>query len=174
MPVMLALEGSLTRDRILPTTVDRCLDLFGDLAGMLARVPAVSSVDPFAPDHCRVILKPLGALDYHLWLATDLQMVRTDDTVTLQSLAFDPEDPWIGEGVLLYRYASTTRMSEVDGGTRVLHEVSVRLDVPLPAFLQKMPLGIVKSAADAVMTSKLKELVLQLERCADDELARKP
>lgn len=141
---------------------------------MLARVPAVSSVDPFAPDHCRVILKPLGALDYHLWLATDLKMVVDHDTVTLESLAFDPADPWIGEGVLLYRYFSRTHMSPVEGGSRVLHDVDVRVDVPLPAFLQKLPLGVVKSAADAVMTHKLKELVMQLERCVDDEIARRP
>lgn len=174
MADMLALEGSLTRDRVLPTTIARCLELFGDLAGMLARVPAVSSVDPFAPDHCRVILKPLGALNYHLWLATDLRMTRDENSVSLESLPFDPAEPWIGEGVLLYRYASTTRMAEAEGGTRVLHEVSVRVDVPLPAFLQRTPLGVVKSAADAVMTNKLKELVLQLERCVDDEIARNP
>lgn len=49
MADMLALEGSLTRDRVLPTTIARCLELFGDLAVMLAACEPSPAWTPSPP-----------------------------------------------------------------------------------------------------------------------------
>lgn len=164
---MLTVSGSIARHRVFDADVAALRELFLDLPALLKGIALIDSVERYEENIYRIIMKKIGALNYHLWLAADVQVVEHDEHyIEARTLPFDPHDPWIGEGVLLYEYSSTTRLIPDGSRSKVDHTVDVKVHVPLPGFLEAMPLGIVKGAADTVMNANLLKIVDEMETSA--------
>ena len=163
---MLTITGSIARQSPFPADIDRIRGLFLDLPALLQGVKNIDSVEKFENDLYRIIMKKVGALNYHLWLAADVQVVEHEDHITAQSLPYDPTDAWIGEGVLLYEYNSRTKLQPNGNSTHVDHAVEIKVHVPLPGFLKAVPMGMVKGAADALMTQNLASTLDDMEASA--------
>ncbi len=143
-----------------------------DLPALLKSVPLVDTVERYDDNVYRIIMKKMGALNYNLWLAADVQVIEHEaHHIEAKSLPFDPNDAWIGDGVLLYEYNSVTRLLPDGEKSQVDHSVEVKVHVPLPGFLEALPMGMVKSAADSVMTANLNRIVEDMERSAKRLLA---
>lgn len=169
---MLTVSGSIARQRPFDADVSALRELFLDLPALLKGIPLIDSVESYDDNVYRIIMKKIGALGFHVWLAADVQVVETEENVIeARTLPFDPADPWIGEGVLLYEYTSHTRLVPEGSRSRVDHAVDVKVHVPLPAFLRAMPLGVVKGAADSLMNANLVKIVDDMESSARRLLA---
>ncbi|MBM3274294.1 MAG: DUF1997 domain-containing protein [Candidatus Sericytochromatia bacterium] len=170
---MLTVTGSIVRNKSFPGEPARLRELFLDLPALLGNVAMVDSVEKYDGGVYRIIMKKIGALNFFLWLAADVQMTEYDDRIEARTLPYDPHDAWIGEGVLLYDYASMTRLTPNGGdSTHVDHSVDVKVHVPLPAFLEKLPIGMVKGAADSLMTQNIARLLDDMEASAHKLIAR--
>jgi hypothetical protein len=164
---MLTVTGSIARNKPFPGEVSRLRDLFLDLPSLLKGVPMVDSVESYESNVYRIIMQKVGALNFYLWLAADVQIVEHEDRIEARTLPYDPHDAWIGEGVLLYEYNSVTKLlPNGETSTFVDHAVEVKVHVPLPGFLKAMPLGMVKGAADALMTQHLGKILDDMEASA--------
>ena len=160
---MLTITGSLAQKKTFPADAERLHDIFSDIPLLLGSVPSVEQVESYEEGVYRIIMKRIGTFNFHVWLAADVQVTMTDESVTAKSLPFDPADPWIGDGVLLYEYNSTTLLEAATDATDVDHSVEVKIHVPLPGFLQVMPLSMIQGAADALMTQNLAKIVGEME-----------
>lgn len=169
---MLTVSGSIARQRPFEADVSALRELFLDLPTLLKGVPLIDSVERYDDNVYRIIMKKIGALNYNIWLAADVQVVEVEDNyIEARTLPFDPADPWIGEGVLLYEYESRTRLISDGDRSKVDHAVDVNVHVPLPGFLQAVPMGIVKGAADSLMNANLLKIVEDMEDSARRLLA---
>ncbi|MBM3266467.1 MAG: DUF1997 domain-containing protein [Candidatus Sericytochromatia bacterium] len=164
---MLTVTGSIARNKPFPGEEARLRELFLDLPSLLKGVPMVDSVESYDDNVYRIIMQKVGALNFYLWLAADVRIVEYDDRIEAQTLPYDPHDAWIGEGVLLYEYASVTGlMPNGSGSTHVDHAVDVKVHVPLPGFLEALPMGMVRGAADALMNQHLGKILDDMEASA--------
>ncbi len=168
---MLTIVGGMARQGYFPAPADQLKDLFMDLPRLLEHVQSVEEVRSFDDDIQRILMRRIGALNYYVWLAFDVRMDVAGSVIRAASLPFDPADPWIGENVLLSEYTSETHLVPDGEGTRVDHRVDIKVHVPLPGFLQLMPLGIVKGAADALMRAELVRILEETEGSALKQLA---
>jgi hypothetical protein len=170
---MLTVTGSIARNKPFPGEAARLRELFLDLPALLGNVAMIDSVEKYDGGVYRIIMQKIGALNFFLWLAADVQLVEYDDRIEARTLPYDPHDAWIGEGVLLYEYSSVTRLTPNGGtSTHVDHAVEVKVHVPLPGFLEKLPMGMVKGAADSLMTQNLSKLLDDMEASAHKLIAQ--
>ena len=168
---MLTISGSMLNRETFPVGVSELRSLFLDLPRLLQHVQSVAEVQCHDDGIYRILMKRVGALNFYVWLAYDVRLIDDGDVIRAINLPFDPADPWIGDGVLLSEYASETRLFPDAAGTVVEHEVQVQVHVPLPGFLEALPLTLVKNAADAVLRTELVKILKETENSARRQLA---
>lgn len=167
---MLTISGACDRQGYFAAPVPDLRELFLDLPRLLAHVSSIEDVQSHEGGVQRILTKRLGAMNFNVWLAYDVRIEEDGDVLRARSLPYDPADPWVGEGVLLSEYASETRLRPEREGTIVEHSVEVSVHVPLPGFLQVVPLAIVKGAADALLRTELDRVLQETEDSARRQL----
>ncbi len=169
---MLVLSGSSARKTHVSAGLDRAWGVVENFAELFAELPDVETVERYPGDVIRVILKRIGAMGYGIHLAYDLQITLEPHCRLLaRSLPFDPQDAWIGEGILLAHYSSETRLISHAEGTALEHDMDVEIRLPMPAILRFAPRSLVKSTGDALMEQKITYFADQMTRLFRDALS---
>lgn len=162
---MLVLAGAAQRSTLVSVAPDRAWDVVANFVDLFAALPDVLSVERYPQDVVRVILKRIGAMGYGLHIAYDLQLsLEPQHRLVARSLPFDPEDAWIGDGILLARYASETRLDPHAEGTSLVHDMDVEVTLRMPTVLRFAPPQLVKATGDALMQQKLAYFADQMTR----------
>lgn len=169
---MLVLAGSSTRTTHVPASLDQAWGVVENFVDLFASLPDVETVETYPGDIARVILKRIGAMGYGVHLAYDIQFTYESQTrLVAQSLPFDPHDAWIGDGILLARYFSETRLQPEASGTSLSHLMDVEVQLPVPSVLRFAPQNLVKATGDALMDQKLSYFSDAMSRLLRDALA---
>ncbi len=169
---MLVLSGSSSRTTHVPVGPDHAWGVVENFIDLFAALPDVETVERYPGDVVRVILKRIGAMGYGVHLAYDVQLtLEPHRRLVAQSLPFDPEDAWIGDGILLAKYYSETLLLSHAEGTALEHAMDVTVQLPIPSILRFAPRGIVKATGDALMEQKLTYFTDQMSRLFREALA---
>jgi hypothetical protein len=162
---MLVLSGSSSRTTHVPADLDQAWGVVENFVDLFAKLPDVETVERYPQDVVRVILKRIGAMGYGVHLAYDVQFTfEHQSRLVARSLPFDPQDAWIGDGILLANYLSETRLVPHSEGVALEHAMDVEVQLPVPSILRFAPRGVVKAAGDALMEQKLAYFTDQMAR----------
>ncbi|MNK30114.1 hypothetical protein D3C87_485260 [compost metagenome] len=169
---MLVLTGSSSRTTHVTAGLDQAWDVVENFVDVFAKLPDVDTVERYPQDVVRVILKRIGAMGYGVHLAYDLQFhFEPQSRLIARSLPFDPQDAWIGDGILLAQYYSETRLVPQAEGTALEHAMDVEVQLPMPSILRFAPQNVVKATGDALMEQKLAYFTDQMARLFRESLA---
>jgi hypothetical protein len=169
---MLVLSGSSARTTHVPAGLDRAWGVVENFVDLFAALPDVETVEHYPGGVVRVILKKIGAMGYGVHLAYDLQLQHEPQSrLVARSLPFDPQDAWIGEGILLANYTSETCLVPAPEGTALTHTMDVQVQLPVPSILRFAPRSLVKTTGDALMDQKLTYFTDQMTRLFRDALS---
>lgn len=155
---MLTITHALKRSAPLATDPERCHAALKDFIRHVENLSEVASVESYPDDLYRIILRKLGgqvgAFQYGVHVAFDVQLVEREHGVTARSLPRDPHDSWIGTDILLGDYHSETRYRSNEDGVELTHEVEVRVDLPLQGVLKLAPRPLIQAIGDGMMQQK--------------------
>lgn len=162
---MLVLSGSATRTTHVAVPPERAWRVVENFLDLFAALPDVAAIERYPDNIARVILTRIGAMGYGVHLAYDLQFtLEPPSRLVARSLPFDPQDPWIGEEILLAQYASETVLAPHPEGAALSHTMDVQVHLPIPSILRLAPRGLVKATGDALMDQKLAYFTDQMTR----------
>ncbi len=162
---MLVLTGSSARTTHVTVPPTQAWSVMENFVDLFAKLPDVETVERYPDDIVRVILKRIGAMGYGVHLAYDVQFTyEPQSRLVARSLPFDPQDPWIGDGILLAQYYSEPRLVAHAEGCALEHAMDVQVQLPIPSILRFAPRGVVKATGDALMDQKLAYFTDQMAR----------
>jgi len=169
---MLVLSGSASRTTQVSADLDQAWGVVENFVDLFAKLPDVETVERYPDDVVRVILKRIGAMGYGVHLAYDVQFhFEPQSRLIARSLPFDPDDAWIGDGILLADYKSETRLLPHAEGLALEHAMDVQVQLPIPSILRFAPRQLVKTTGDALMEQKLTYFTDQMARLFREALS---
>ena len=159
---MIKISGSVRRSFLFPAKLPLVYAYYGDVGRLLNYLPHILMVRAYGPDRFRLLYNSteLGAYQIHIY--ADVQTTLEEGWVVrihpLNGIVPVPSQAALHTTTAQGKFSSRSTFEDAGDSTRIVYELNLEADLPLPTGLRFMPGLMVRRIAQGITNARIREI----------------